>query len=130
MRITDYSRKQKNMPRTTSFFDAPGLAHPAVPVMANDARLFLFPHPATNYWASEQDRRVRVFQKRLISLLDAEVHHRCNLVACLPDAYLLHKGENLEEIRKYRLLWPIDMQNEFAELNEMAFAAMAEQLLK
>jgi hypothetical protein len=118
------------MPRTTSFFDAPGLAHPAVPMMAHDARLFLFPHLATNYWVSEQDVRVRVFQKRLINLLDAEVHISCNLNACLPDAYLLHKGENLEEIRKYRLLWPIGMQDEFAELNELAFTAMAEQLLK
>lgn len=130
MRMNGYFQKQKNMPRTTSFSDMPLLTHPAVPMMAHLARLFLFPHPTTIYWASEQDRRVRDFQKRLTKLLDAEVQISCNLNACLPDAYLLHKGENLEEIRKYRLLWPIGMQDEFAELNEMAFTAMAEQLLK
>ena len=118
------------MPRTTSFFDKPRLDQPAVPGMANNVRLFLFPHPNPNYWGNGPDWRARGFHERLIQLLDAEVHNRCNLIACLPDAYLLHKGENLEEIRKYRLLWPIDMQDEFAELNEMAFTAMAEQLLK
>ena len=62
--------------------------------------------------------------------MDAEVRNRCNIIACLPDAYLLHKGENLEEIRKYRLSWPVDMQDEFIELNEIAITAMADQLLK
>ena len=130
MRITDYFQKQKNMPRTTSFFDMPRLDHPAVPAMANNVRLFLFPQLLPNYWAIAQDARISNFQMRLIKLMDAEVRNRCNLIACLPDAYLLHKGENLEEIRKYRLSWPVDMQDEFIELNEIAITAMADQLLK
>lgn len=130
MRITDYSRKQKNMPPTTSFFDIPLPAHPAVPIMALNAQMFLFPPAPQSKWMTGADARISNFQRRLTNLLDAEAQHHCNLVACLPDVYLRHMGENLEEIRKYRLGWPANMQDEFTELNEIAITAMADQLLK
>lgn len=118
------------MPPTISSFDVPFPAHPAVPIMAMNTRMFLFPQASQSKWMSGTYVRISNFQRRLTCLLDAEAQLHCNFVACLPDAHLRHMGENLEEIRKYRLSWPVNMQDEFTKLNEIAITAMADQLLK